>query len=288
MDMELTDRKNQYKELYRREWAQAAPVWQRRRFDWEALSKAVGEAVLDAAEVRPGMRVLDLASGVGAPALAAAERVGPTGHVIATDLVPEILAIAAQTASERGLTNFSIRQADAEELPFENASFDAVTCLHGIMYFPDPERALSEARRVLKPGGRAAFAAWGPFDSGTWFPTTIGILVKYVQPSRSDVGEPGTFAFSTSGRLSQVFQAAGLKTVDERNLDLPWIYPGAPAACWQFIQEATVRFRSLVDSLTPDQRIPAMEEIVERVDDLYDGKQVVFTANVNLAVGVKD
>src|SRR5205085_10183488 len=107
--------------------------------------------------------VLDVASGPGEPALSIAAAIAPTGgHVTATDLVPEMLDAATTNASERGVTNVTFQQADAEALPFPDAAFDAVTCRFGVMLFPDVQQARGEMRRGLKPDGQLGGTGWGP------------------------------------------------------------------------------------------------------------------------------
>ena len=138
-------------------------------------TRAATDALIDAARLQPGMQVLDLASGSGDPALTLAQMVGPSGHVTATDLVPEMLAVAAEQAHQQGLTNLTFRQADAESLPFPDGAFDLVTCRFGIIYCPNPGKALREICRVLRPGGRAALVAWGPPDQ-PFFSTTVAPL----------------------------------------------------------------------------------------------------------------
>src|SRR5712692_2259337 len=133
-----------------------------------AMGRAVTEALVECAAPKPGMKVLDLASGTGEPAITLASRVGPEGHVTALDFSPELLEIAAQRARERGLTNFSSRQADAHHLPFPDRSFDLATSRFGVMFFADCGTALRELHRVLKPGARACFVTWGPFEQPYW------------------------------------------------------------------------------------------------------------------------
>src|SRR5439155_5325472 len=116
----------------------------------------------------PGLDVLDLASGTGEPALTLAPLVLPGGTVTATDLLPEILAVAEEQAAQQGRANLRCGVADAGDLPFADASFDRVTCRFGVMFFPDVPRALREVCRVLRPGGRAAFTAWGPAAEQTF------------------------------------------------------------------------------------------------------------------------
>src|SRR5690348_5220701 len=117
---------------------------------WKAKSAAMGRDVTNALVeyARPvaGMKVLDLASGTGEPAITLAERVGQQGSVTALDLSAELLAIAGERAKARGLTNFRIHQADAQDLPFANDTFDLATCRFGVMFFADCQRALSEVR----------------------------------------------------------------------------------------------------------------------------------------------
>ena len=115
------------KEQVRQDWTRNAPSWRKGKAQHEEQTRAATEAITKAAQIKLGMQVLDLASGTGEPALTLAEAVGPDGHVTATDLVPEMLAVAEESARQRGLTNITFRQVDAEALPFPDRSFDVVT-----------------------------------------------------------------------------------------------------------------------------------------------------------------
>src|SRR5579863_3927030 len=132
----------------------AAEKWKEKS---AAMGRDVTEALVNYARPALGMKVLDLASGTGEPAITLAARVGPQGHVTASDLSAELLEIAAERAKQQKLSNLLTRQADAQQLPFAEASFDLLTCRFGVMFFPDGVKALREAHRVLKPGRRACF-----------------------------------------------------------------------------------------------------------------------------------
>jgi ubiquinone/menaquinone biosynthesis C-methylase UbiE len=112
--------------------------------------------MLDEARLEPGDRVLDLAAGAGEPSLSAAERVGPSGHVLATDISSNILEFAAESARQRGLANFETRVMDGEKPDLPDASFDAVLSRLGLIYFPDRDGALRSGHRVLKDGHLSA------------------------------------------------------------------------------------------------------------------------------------
>src|ERR687897_338005 len=116
-----------YKETTREQWQQAADAWHRWGPTIEAWLGESTRVMLDLANIGPGDRVLDLAAGAGEPALTIAERIGPAGSVLATDIAPNILAFAAQAAADRGLTNFETRVMDGERLELPDESFDVVT-----------------------------------------------------------------------------------------------------------------------------------------------------------------
>src|SRR6266550_6266440 len=148
-----------FKETTRKQWQNAAAAWYRWTPTLQAWLGPVTEAMLDMADLQPGDRVLDLAAGAGEPSLSAAEKVGPGGHVLATDISSNILEFAALTARDRGLNNFETRVMDGERPDAPDSSFDAVLSRLGLIYFPDRVGAVREARRVLKSGGGSCWRA---------------------------------------------------------------------------------------------------------------------------------
>src|SRR5579864_52404 len=123
------------REHFRHEWTDQKTVcaWRKWYAHIAHFTRGATEALLAAAQLRPGMRVLDLASGVGDPALSLAAAVGPTGHVVATDLGPGMISLAEDLARTKGLKNIEFSEANAESLPFPDESFDVVTCRFGVM-----------------------------------------------------------------------------------------------------------------------------------------------------------
>jgi SAM-dependent methyltransferase len=143
----------------RARWDAASEGWRRWWPRIQAFSQPVSDRLVVMAALEPGHRVLDVASGAGEPALTAARVVGPSGHVVATDLSPAMLAGARERAREEGLTNVETREADAETLDVQGP-FDAVLCRWGLMFVADIDRAFRRMHELLVPGGRVAFAVW--------------------------------------------------------------------------------------------------------------------------------
>ena len=157
-------------------WASVASSWGHHADYVDTRGAAVAEAMLDAARLQPGERVLELACGPGGVGITAAAVVGPSGEVVLSDIAAEMTAIAAERAKDAGLTNVTTREVDLERIDYPEASFDAVLCREGLMLVPDPATAVRECHRVLRPAGRAVFAVWGPRDRNPW----LGILFDAV------------------------------------------------------------------------------------------------------------
>ncbi len=232
------------------------------------------------------MRVLDLASGTGEPAISLAARVGSQGHVTALDLSADLLAIADQRARSRGLTNFSTRQADAHDIPFADQTFDLATCRFGVMFFADCERALRELHRVLKPEARACFLAWGPFDQPYWS-STMAVVHKHVGGPLLAPGGPDMFRFAEPNCLSQALREAGFHEVEEETKTLPWTWPGPPEEVWEYAQSVSTPFRPLLERVPPEKWNEIHAEAHTSIEKYFDGQSVKFGVTVVLASGRK-
>jgi SAM-dependent methyltransferase len=257
---------------------------------WKAKSAAMGRAITEAlveyASPQSGMKVLDLASGTGEPAISLAERVGPQGHVTALDLSAELLEIASRRAENRGLTNFSVRQGDAHALPFDDQSFDLATCRFGVMFFASPGIALTELHRVLKPQARACFAAWGPFDQPYW-KSTMGVVAHRMGVPPILPGGEDPFRFGVPGSLSSALLSAGFRHAEEETRTLPWTWPGGVEEVWEYAQSVSTPFRPLLENVPSSQRESINAEVYAAVRQYSDGSSVKFGAQIVFAAGTR-
>lgn len=255
---------------------------------WRAKSAAMGSAVTEAlveyTRPLPGMRVLDLASGTGEPGITLAQRVGPQGSVTAVDQSSDLLDIAAQRARNKNLLNFTTQQADAHQLPFPDQTFDLASCRFGVMFFSDAPRALTELRRVLKPGARACFAAWGPIEQPYW-QTTMKIVHQHVGGTMLPAEGSDPFRFSAAGSLSAVLRAAGFHEVEESIQNLPWTWPGEAEEVLDYAFAISAPFRPMLEQVRAEEWPTIRAEATAAIERYRVGDEIRFGADVVLASG---
>jgi ubiquinone/menaquinone biosynthesis C-methylase UbiE len=273
------------KEAIRQEWLEAAPHWKKWFDKLSFQSRSATQLVVEGAQLSPELHVLDLASGSGEPALALARTVGPRGRVVATDLIAEMLDVAEENAHVRSLSNIEFRPADAEQLPFSNASFDRVTCRFGLMFFPDSPRALSEIRRVLRPGGRISFVVWGSAQENPLFSVMLGPFLKHVKVPPTPPDAPHIFRFADESKLSGALTSAGFQEVSVATHKVSWPWPGPPEEAWQAIRELAAPFKKMMAVLPPDKTKEVAQEVIDGIRRFYDGQQVNFPASLVSATG---
>jgi SAM-dependent methyltransferase len=259
----------------------AADKWKKQSAE---MGRAATEAVVSYAEPRSGMRVLDLASGTGEPAISIAEVVGPHGSVAALDINPELLEIAQGRARHRKLTNISFHPGDAHKLPFPDAAFDLVTCRFGVMFFQDVAQALRECHRVLQPDGRACFLAWGPFEQAYWA-STMGVVWRRVGGPMFPPGGADPFRFAHQGSLAEALRHAGFSRVSEEAREVPWTWPGPAEQLWQYAQAVSAPYRALLDRVPQDQWDSINAEVIAAIEQFQKPNGIEFFAEVVLASG---
>lgn len=250
-----------FKTTTRAQWQAAAEAWHRwGPFLGEWLGAAT-EQMFDLAHIRSGSRVLDIAAGAGEQSIAAARRVGPTGHVLATDIAPALLERAAADARAADLSNVETRELDAEALSaLPAASFDAAISRVGLIYFPDQQRALAGIRRALKPGGRFAAVVYSTPDKNQFFSIPVGIIRRRAKLPPPQPGQPGPFSLGGDGVLEAAYERAGLRDIEVRKVDSPVRLPSA-AECVRFERESFGALHQMMSTLSDAERDETWDEI---------------------------
>ncbi len=227
----------------------------------------------------PGARVLDVATGTGAALIPAAQRVGAKGNVIGIDLSSAMVDEATRAARTMGLSNFEIRQMDAEQLEFANNSFDAVTCAFALFFFPAMDVALREMRRVLKPGGRIGLTMWGkaPFDPA-W-----KIFAEQVRAYGVEVRMPQKVAYAPE-EVQALLSRAGFVEVETRSEAHEFVY-ATEEDWWQF--QLTTGSRAAIERMSDETRARFKSEYLAklrasfRADGLHLPTPVIYAVASN-------
>jgi SAM-dependent methyltransferase len=243
--------------------------------------------MLDVAGVTSGCRVLDVAAGAGDQTLQAASRVGPGGSVLATDISPAILAFAAAEAKRAGLANVGTRPMDGENLDLSDGSFDAVISRVGLIYFPDQQKALSEMRRVLVPGGRVAALVYATAEKNGFFSVPVSVVRRHAKLGPPLPGQPGPFSLGGEGTLEQAFVRAGFRDVKVEAIPAPLRMKSA-VECLRFEQESFGALHQMLSSLDPAGRGAAWAEVGAALQAFEDAQAgFVGPCELVLAVGTK-
>jgi len=240
-----------FKDLEQRNWAAKAPAYDA----WVgAITSGVVEPLLDATQVDRGMQVLDVACGPGYCAGQAAAR-GATA--IGIDFAPTMIVEA-----QRRFPGIDFREGDAENLAFADGSFDAVVCAFGLLHMATPDRAIVEAYRVLRAGGRYAFTVWATPDRHDFFRLVLDAIQAH---GRMDVPlppAPPLFRFSDAEESRRVLTGAGFTDVSVREVPLVW-RAESPNAVVDMIYKSTVRAALLLEHQTPEARERVQKAITE-------------------------
>jgi SAM-dependent methyltransferase len=244
------------------------------------------EMMLDLASVQVGSRVLDVAAGTGESALRAVRRVGPLGYVLAADISASMLKVAAEAARNEGLTNVETRVMNAENLALDADSFDAVICRNALMLFPNPAKALTEMRRVVKTRGKVAVIVFSALERNPYREIPIAIIRRLGNIPPPAPGEPWMFALGGPGILDDTFNRAGFVDVSVRAVPIQRRSPSA-ADSIRSMRNSAGDLRELMSRLNDADRELAWAEIEQQLHQFEGPRGFEAPGEMLIGVGTK-
>jgi len=223
------------RDAQRTTWAELSVGWEK----WDSVIMdqlgPVGAAMIERLDIAEDQHHLDIAAGTGEPGLSVA-RLSPKGRVVLTDLVPEMLEIATRRAEAQGIANIETQVCSADDLPFDDATFESVSVRFGYMFFPDVVKATAEFARVLEPGGRLCSSVWVKPEDNPWTTIAMHAIATETVVAPPDPDGPSMFRFAAAGQVSALYEDAGLREVDEWDVDVELV-TSSPAEYWTMISE---------------------------------------------------
>jgi ubiquinone/menaquinone biosynthesis C-methylase UbiE len=244
---------DKFRDESRQDWNDVASGWEARREWLLEVTRPVSDWLIDKASPQPGETFLEIACGTGDLGRRIAESLGDDGRVISTDFAPEMLDTARRIGEAHGAANVEYRVLDAERMDLDDASVDGAVCRFGYMLMADPAAALTETRRVLRDGGRLAFAVWGTPDRNPWVAMPFMTLVQRGVVPPPEPGAPGILALGDSDLVRSLVTGAGFGDLEMAEIEFAFHY-----ADFEDYWDAIVRLAGALATAISDQ--PADEQ----------------------------
>lgn len=213
----------------------------------------MSEWLIDHVGPEAGQTILELTAGLGETGFLAASRLGPSGRLISSDFVPAMVEAARRGAAGRGLDNVECRVIDATDIELPDDSVDGVLSRFGLMLIPAQDQAMHEIRRVLRPGGRCAYATWGPPGRNPWIFQMVAALVQNGWTPPGDPAAPGgVFSLATGDSNRELATGAGSADVSVEELEGVMRFEG-PDDYWTMSTSVSGPVAEFVASLSQGQ-----------------------------------
>jgi SAM-dependent methyltransferase len=263
-------------------WDEAAKGWGRQADRTQSVALPVSEWLIARAQPAPGEQVLELAAGPGDTGFMAARMVEPGGTLICSDAVSGMLEVARERAEEQGIVNVEFKQLQLEWIDLPTASVDVVLCRWAVMLVFDPAAALRECRRVLKPGGRLAFAVWDPAQDNPWATIIQRVLVDLGHVEPAPEGGPGMFALAEPGKLTELLEDAAFFDIETESVPIVRRYSSVLDWLGE-TRDLSRQFSAVWARLSDEHRQELRDAVTEAAADYIDDSGSVTLPGSSLA-----
>ena len=251
-------------------WDAIAPGLERWRAHLEKAMSPVRQWLVRELNPELGDTVLELSAGPGGTGFAVAAALGENGRLISTDFSPEMLEVARRRGAELGLTNVEYRVVDAQRIELDSDSIDGVLCPNGYMLMADPAAALSETRRVLRPGGRLALAVGGAPDRNPWAAMGAMILVQRGHIPPPEPGAPGVFNMASDERTRGLLQGAGFTGIRTEEVPVAFAFDSVDEYV-SWTADVSGPFALVIRGLSDEERSTISEQLAEAFEPFIAG-----------------
>ncbi|MGH2951257.1 MAG: class I SAM-dependent methyltransferase [Solirubrobacterales bacterium] len=272
---------DEYREKSLESWDRFAGNWVEERDYVSSKTRPVSEALIAGLAPQPGEAILELAAGTGDLGFEVVKRLGDDGRLVQTDFAPGMVGAARRASEERGLINIDHRVLDAERVDLDDASFDGALCRFGYMLMADPAAALAETRRVLREGGRLAFAVWTSPDQNKWAFLPGLVMVELGHMAPPEPGAPGIFAMGDPNRIRELVTGAGFDEPTIEQVPVSWNYADT-AEHWEKTLKLAAPIAEAFNSAPPEEQDRIRTTVAERVEPLLGGDEAPINGLVHI------
>jgi SAM-dependent methyltransferase len=261
-------------------WQELATRWDRRRDLLWGSTRQVSEWLVDRLDPRPGETILELSAGTGETGFLAASRLLPAGRLISSDRSPNMVEAARRASVPLGLANVDFRVLDAEALDLPDASVDGVLSRFGYLLKGDPPPALREARRVLRPGGRLAFAVWAARERNAWMTVPRDVMVELGHLEPREAGPPDPLVGRSPERIGELLAAAGFELRELEEVPAGYRFRNG-VELWAFVSELRGPIALAIEKLGEREQAEVRAAVESRAARTEDGGYELAGTSLN-------